>query len=207
MSAKEKQSKSRVERKKERTVQSIIDISINLFKKQGFDATTMEQIAKEVDIAKTTLYNYFSSKEEIIGEYMKRSFSGKNLQRIMHFRELPDTRSRMILIFSELIKGVNEHKEIFERYLVYRMQIMVSFQQDDDVKSGLYLLGHEIIQWGQKVGEIRKDLPLYVLEDLFEFAFIEAVKQFYMEPENFNTNKILENCVDLFLNGVGEKIK
>ena len=48
---------TRMERKKAEMKQKIITVAMTLFKTQGVDATTMEQIAAEVDIAKGTLYN------------------------------------------------------------------------------------------------------------------------------------------------------
>lgn len=57
-------------RKKEPELVSINQEKISqkakeLFKAKGFEATSMEEIAKEVDMSKTTLYVYFKSKEEI----------------------------------------------------------------------------------------------------------------------------------------------
>lgn len=207
MSNKEKLGESRIQRKKNETKQKIITIAMRLFKEYGVQGTTMEQIAQEVDIAKGTLYNYFPLKEAIIDEYIKQSFSHKNSQRIRQLENLPDTKSRWIQVFSELFRGVQEQKEIFEKYLVYRMQNMVSFNPDDSEKSGFYLLGTEIIKLGQKSGEIRTDLPIAVLRELFEFAFIEAVKQFYMEPEKFNMSQAIGCYVDLCMNGVKQEKK
>jgi AcrR family transcriptional regulator len=42
---------------------------MDLFKQQGFNETSMEQIAEESDIAKVTLYKYFEVKEAIIAAY------------------------------------------------------------------------------------------------------------------------------------------
>ena len=201
MRMKESPAGSRVERKKEETKKKIIAVAMNLFKEQGFDATTMEQIARETDIAKGTLYNYFPVKEAIIDEYIKRSFREKNSERMLQLQKMPNTRTRMILLFSELIAGVQRAKDFFERYIVYRMQKMISFNQDDGEKSGFYLVGMKIIKLGQKSAEIRTDLPLYVLEDMLEFTFIAVVKQFYLEPERFNARAAIEQCVDLFING------
>ena len=55
---------------------------------------------------------------------------------------------------------------------------------------------------GQETGEIRRDMPLHILVALVEFVFIEVTQQFYSEPETFNSGKVIEQCVDLFLNGV-----
>ena len=197
---------SRVERKKEETKKKIIEIAINLFKEQGVDGTTMEQIAREVDIAKGTLYNYFPVKEAIIDEYIKRSFKDKNPIRMQELLAAPDTRSRMIIAFEGLLQGIEAQKELFEKYLVYRMQNMISFQQNEKDKSGFHLLAMGIIELGQKKGEIRNDLSLHILIDFFEFVFIEIVKQFYMDPEQFKAQEAIERCVDLFINGVSKGV-
>jgi len=208
MNSKEVSSGNRVERKKEETKQKIITIAMELFKENGIDAVTMEQIAREVDIAKGTLYNYFPVKEAIISEYIQRSFQEKYSARILQFSKLPDTRARMVSILSTLIEGVQEQKEIFEKYLVYQIQNMISIDRDAGVKSGIKLLAQEIIVLGQKGGEIRSDLPLDILAALFEFVFVEVTQEFYMKPEAFNASETIASCVDLFINGAKyEEIK
>lgn len=196
---------SRMERKKETTRQKIMDTALMLFKEQGVEAVTMEQIALEADIAKGTLYNYFPVKEAIIDEIMKRSFREKHNARIEEFQQLPDTRSRMILIFTTLIEGIRDNKELYEKYTVYRMQHMASLQQNENVKSGLHLLEDAIIKLGQTNGEIRTDYPLYIVRDLFEVAFVEAVKWFYMDPDNYDAVDSVEKCVDIFMDWASKK--
>jgi len=202
MNIKETPGVSRAERKKEETKQKVVTKAMELFKNQGIDGTTMEQIAEEVDIAKGTLYNYFPVKEAIIDEYIKRSSKEKNSKRIMRLTSLSDTRSRMILSFSELIEGVQAQKEIFEKYLVYQMKNTISLKKEETEKSGIELLAGEIIRLGQENGEIRTDLPNDIMIDLFVFAFVEVAKQFYVMADKFNAQGTIEQCVDLFINGV-----
>lgn len=192
---------SRIERKKEETKQKIINVAMNLFKNQSVVGTTMEQIADEVDIAKGTLYNYFPVKEAIISEYIRRTFQEKSSVRIIQLRQMPDTRTRMIFILSELMEGIQSQKEIFEKYLTYQIQNMISLRRDAVPKSGFEMLGIEIIELGQKSGEIRDDLPLEILKAFFDFVFVEVAQQFYVDPEKFNTPEVIEQCVNLFLNG------
>lgn len=195
----------RVERKKEETRQKIITTAMKLFRENGVDATTMEQIAEAVDIAKGTLYNYFPVKEAIISDFIQRSFREKNPERILQFKKLPNTRSRLIYILSELVQGVQAQKEIFEKYHAYRVKNMISLHQDETVETGIGLISTGIIQLGQENGEIRTDLPLDILADLFEFVFIEVAMQFYKEPDQFDARTTIEQCVDLFLNGAKQQ--
>ncbi len=192
----------RTERKKEETRVKIIQIAMGLFKEQGLGATTMEEIAARADIAKGTLYHYFPVKEAIIDEYIKRAFKSLNAERVARLRPLPDTRTRMVMIINELVNGVQAQKEIFEKYILYRTQQLLSFHVDESQKSGLYLVIAKILDLGQASGEIRTDLPRLVIEDQFEFIFMEVVKQAYLTPEGFDQQAMVERCVDLFLNGV-----
>jgi AcrR family transcriptional regulator len=193
---------NRTERKKETTRRKIMDVAMDLFRQQGVESTTMEQIAAEVDIAKGTLYNYFSVKEAIIDEYIKRSFQENNDERVRQIRTMPDTRSRLNHYFQVMFEGVRTHRDIFEKYLIYRMQTMVTYQPEESERSGFQLTAAEIIGLGRENGEIRSDLPFHVVLELFEFAFIELVKQFFAQSGNFDAPARIEQYVDLCLRGL-----
>ncbi|MDC0610778.1 TetR/AcrR family transcriptional regulator [Vibrio sp.] len=59
--------------KTEERRQSIVEIAKEAFIQQGFEQTSMSYIAKKVGGSKATLYNYFSSKEEIFSAVMESS--------------------------------------------------------------------------------------------------------------------------------------
>ncbi|MFD6159499.1 TetR/AcrR family transcriptional regulator [Nocardia sp. NPDC060256] len=54
------------ERKKQQTRLRIIEVGLNLCDTQGFDATTVEQIANAADVSPRTINRYFDSKEDIV---------------------------------------------------------------------------------------------------------------------------------------------
>ena len=54
------------ERKKQRTRRTIVDVATRLFAEQGYDATTLVQIADEAEIAPSTFFNYFPAKVDIV---------------------------------------------------------------------------------------------------------------------------------------------
>lgn len=191
----------RQERRKEETRKKIIEAAMELFNKQGFYDTTMEQIAEKADVAKKTLYNHFPVKEAIVSEYIQRDFKVQNPENIQQLKRRPDTRSRMIFTFSKSIEWVREQKELFEKYLIYRLRNMISLHQEEDVRSGFHLLAAGIVELGQKSGDIRDDVPLDLLVDRFEFVWIEIVQQFYKKPEKFKAREVIERSVDLFING------
>ncbi|HPH96939.1 MAG TPA: helix-turn-helix domain-containing protein [Anaerolineaceae bacterium] len=196
---------SRMERKKEENRQKIIATAMGLFGQHGYDATTMEQIAAAADIAKGTLYNYFPVKEAILDAFIKQSFKERNAERIARMHALPDTRSRMIQMLTDLMAGVANQPVIFEKYFIYRIQNMIALRQDESTHSGLISLEQAILELGQQSGELRADLPQALLLALIEFVFIEVAQQYYRAPETFKASQTIEDCVDLFMNGAASR--
>ena len=54
------------EKKKEKTRKLISDIARDLFIERGYGAVTVAEIAEKAEVAVTTLFNYFPTKESII---------------------------------------------------------------------------------------------------------------------------------------------
>lgn len=53
-------------RKKDRTRRTLQAEAVRLFTQQGFEATTIEEIAAAAEVAPRTFFRYFSSKEEVV---------------------------------------------------------------------------------------------------------------------------------------------
>lgn len=56
-----------------RTKRQIVDVAYQLFLDQGYDETTMEQIAERAEVGSSTLYRYFPSKDLLILERLTAS--------------------------------------------------------------------------------------------------------------------------------------
>ncbi|MEV0053560.1 TetR/AcrR family transcriptional regulator [Saccharopolyspora shandongensis] len=57
---------SRRERKKQLTRQRIVMAAVRLFEEQGYEQTTVAQIAAAADVDPKTFFNYFRSKDEVL---------------------------------------------------------------------------------------------------------------------------------------------
>jgi AcrR family transcriptional regulator len=54
------------ERKKQRTKEAIQREAMRLFQEQGYEETTIEQIAAAAEISPSTFFNYFPTKEDLV---------------------------------------------------------------------------------------------------------------------------------------------
>jgi len=74
----------------------ILDNASELFRKQGYPGTTMDQIAESVGMSKVRIYRYWNSKEEILFEAIKqfhRNFIN-SLKQIVESNETPENKLR-----------------------------------------------------------------------------------------------------------------
>jgi len=127
------------ERKKQKTREAIQRAAMQLFMNQGYDETTIEEIAAAVEISPSTFFNYFATKEDVVlldtydpvtilafhdrpaGEPLSRS-----VRQVMHRmatvverdRELILARSRLILAVPELRARIWDEWERTQALLV-----------------------------------------------------------------------------------------
>lgn len=53
---------------------AIMDVALELFANEGFHGTTISRIAKKTEISKGLMYNYFTSKEELLNAIIDEGF-------------------------------------------------------------------------------------------------------------------------------------
>ena len=195
---------NRRERKKLETRQKITKIAMYLFKKQGFDSTTMEQIAEEVDISKATLYNYFPVKETIISDYWQNNVRDLKYHLLKMIQLMPDTSSRIEKTFSKAATELFKSKQdIYKVYLNHWLRNFNNPSISARMESGFEDIFTMIIKLGQQSGDIRKDLPLELLIKHLEFMFLTACINWLSDPKLFPLEKTLNQTVLLFIDGAG----
>lgn len=92
--------------KSEERREAIMAVALEIFREQGFEAASMSQIAARVGGSKATLYNYFSSKEELLLEAMlngAKNFAREVLALLDQSDNLPNQLQRFVCSLLQLL--------------------------------------------------------------------------------------------------------
>lgn len=161
------------------SMKNIMQAAFLLFSKQGFEATSIAQIAKQAGISKGLLYNYYQSKEELLEQLILDAFSqGDDL--ITHPRS-DDPRIMLEDLFRWYFKELRERTDYWR--LVTELTLKVDrfrFVRDitvEKMKAYVTFLEHLLTQIGieNPAGEAK------IIMALFDGIGI----QFVMMRENY----------------------
>lgn len=105
---------------KEATRLRILDASVVVFRKCGFEKTQIKEIAQEANVGTSTIYGYYGSKVEL--------FLASFIDRIMNLEfdesrvseELEDgiTEGLLKLLFNDRVNSVEEDRELLRSFVV-----------------------------------------------------------------------------------------
>jgi AcrR family transcriptional regulator len=98
-----------------RTRQTLLEVALERFASQGYDATTTEEIAEAAGVSPRTFFRYFPTKESVLffGEYdFIRSFADVYLAQPAELAEL----DAMKAAFVRLVPGVARFRERIKLY-------------------------------------------------------------------------------------------
>ncbi len=192
---------SRRVRKKAELQTLIMRHAVRLFRERGFDATTMEQIAAEADIAKRTLYAYFPVKEAIVSFYWKSNVEENAGRFPQLLSEYPDTRSRLQAVFLSAADAFKADPEFARIELGFQFQLLARNPLNQMYKSGFDSFLAGVVAAGQEQGDVRKDVPAAEMASQLVWAFTSACLLWFSAPESFSLEERLHMLVELFLDG------
>jgi len=190
-----------VERKKKEIHDRIVTVAGELFNQQGFENTTMDQIAAEAVVARKTLYNYFSVKEAIADKYV-RTISQDTAQKTLEtLSDLPDTRSRLIAAINNRYDWLELNPELCGIVLMYRIKIMLQEPNYKFKSSGTQTLIMDILRADQERGEISSDIPIERVFGYIEYMRTAMVLDWLKDNTRVNLREETVRLVDLVLYG------
>jgi len=98
--------------KAEETRERIVDAALKLFRQQGFDATTMRDIAAAAGVATGAAYYYFRSKEELVMAFYVRTAEEAGVLLPPALQRSSDLRKRLRTVIDLKLSQFVDHRRL-----------------------------------------------------------------------------------------------
>ncbi len=138
---------------------AILEAAQKVFARRGFHSARTQEIAREAGVAEGTLYNYFSSREEIFLSLFDDRWE-KFTERVRrHTSTLSDPSDKLKAIFSSAMKMFLRNKALARLFLVETAPGSVYLGSRVALRLADFLdLVEEIIDEGKREGKYHPDL-------------------------------------------------
>lgn len=172
---------SRRERKKEETKDRIFKAAFALFKRQGVEATTIDEICEKADVAKGTFFNYFRHKEAVFGYLAEDWFAQAEAESSTILARPGRVGPQLIAMFSELA-GFYEEEPALARYVLQEW-MQNQHSDTDEMCRNWDDLALRLIRKLQANGELRTDETPERLAGVIHCVHQGTILEFVASPE------------------------
>jgi AcrR family transcriptional regulator len=188
---------SRRERKKRETHLRLMKAALHLFREQGYDATTVEQIAEAADVAKGTFFNYFETKEAILPAMAEWRLC--QLEDVLSpERGAPASPVARIKLALRLVA----EDPLSHPVLTRRLFAAGRHRLDVRPVHALTNVLAEQVRQAQAAGEIRTDVDPTYLGGVIRTLFFEQLMMWHCGNRPALLPDVLDGTVDLLLEGI-----
>jgi len=180
----------------------ILNVAKQKFLRSGFYKVSMDSLVQELRTSKSSLYNHFSSKEELVKAVIdelnleintalseilnndKLSFKGKLIS-VSEF-----TKDLLSSVSEEFLKDLEINTpEIWEYYQRTRMERINKYYR-------------RLFEIGISEGMIRSDININIILAIYLNLMELPLKAEHIEFLNMNNQNIYEDTTEVFLNGI-----
>ena len=167
------------ERKKARLRQQIVDTSIKLFRKHGYENTRIDDIVHMLEISQPTFFRYFPSKDAVLREVGERGFACICERLRSELSSKAGTGERLRRLYVTLAREVESDRQLWQA-------VVLSGAMD-----------------GQKRGEVTRAFPVVHLAEFMEGLYNTVVRQWAVDltgPHKLTAR--MRSAVEFFLRGI-----
>lgn len=203
----------RKEREKQKRKELIIRAAEKVFFSQGFERSTMDDIAEEAELSKGTLYLYFKSKEDLhisvvhkVGSRLKASMMGiENLDEDA-FEKLV-SMGRATIEFANKFPDQMKSIMLIESFELQQTSYSTSQLKDVIFKDSPVGIVIRIVEQGVKEKLIRADIPAPLIAHTLWMQMLSVVrfvstKSTLIKMLELTPVQVYESHFELVLNGI-----
>ena len=195
----------RIAREREARTSLILDSAERLFVEKGYDATSVQDIAERADFSRTSIYQYFSNKEEIYLCILER-YTDLLTERVLTATADSVPVPDKIRAFLEEIRKISREKSnFFELYFIQRHQVEPRLSTElraqlNAKRRELENVFRDFYRQGIERGEVR-NINVKDASNLFfaQIAGMMLLHEYYGDEFDVTLDQHLDQSLQLYL--------
>jgi len=189
------------ERKKRQSRARILEAARDLFQSQGFDATSIEQIAEKAEVSRGTFFNYFSTKNALLGAIADEELTWLQHRVETNLASVPSAvdkiRRTMCMFVDDTLPFLQVARYVF-------LDALQHSADDDATSIWLGEILRRLVVEAQSSGEIRADLDPVEISHALTGAYMAALFSWVAaaSPPTPSEMPMVEDIVDMLFEGI-----
>ncbi len=185
-----------------------MDASVRLFAENGYEKTSINQLARAAGIGKGTVYTYFKTKREILLAFCEEELDFINAEVARHSSEEADFLERILTVFVGTFRFSRQHRD-FGRIMLRESFFPSDLRLDQSrrMEERYFRMLTPILQQGQQRGELRPDLEFTLVIGHFYGLFLVVMSAWYTDRLRSEDDVVqgLRSLFEQALTGLGPR--
>jgi len=181
----------------------IFETAMDLFAEKGYDGVTVDDICEKAGVAKSTFYNLFKSKDQIIvEEFLKIDTYYKEILEKLK-RKKKSHIDKMVQFITLTFKYIS-NQGIETIKVTYHSQIGPSVEGSPVASSErpLYQIVEQIVQEAQEAGEVRTDINAAIITQTLVRFTRGVVYDWCLQNGGFDLEQAGREYLKLVIDGI-----
>ncbi len=177
---------------------AIIAAARAVFMKHGFDRAKIAEIAKRAGVAEGTVYLYFENKNALLLAVAKEFYDHLTRDAAAGIKDLSDTADRLAFLARHHLERVAEEWPVLSTAMMpYKASDHYRQSEGYQLNRTYVEVFDQVIRDGVNRGEIRADVPLSIMRDIFYGGLEYGARTMRLRPGRANLDETVRHVMAL----------
>ncbi|WP_434309060.1 TetR/AcrR family transcriptional regulator [Hominifimenecus sp. rT4P-3] len=187
---------------KESTKNKIARIAWKLFHEKGYENTTIDEIIAESGTSKGSFYHYYSGKDELLST-LSSIFDAKYEELIQTIDPDMNSYEKLLYLCCEVHRMIEEEIPIDLLASMYASQVIKKGDKHlVDQNRYYYRIINQLVDEGQRRGQITKDLPYYEIAQLYIISERALIYDYCISDGGYSLEERTKKMMPLMFGGI-----
>ncbi len=182
---------------------AIVEVAAEVFRRKGYDAGSLDDVAAELHLRRASLYHYVNSKAELLNLIFDRAISSA-LERLEELIRIEDPEARLAALIRHQVRTVTDQPVMLAVFFDNRPRLDEAYEAGIRAKERRYVrIFAEAVSAAIEVGAIPRVNARYAANSLLGFA---SWTYKWFDPARDDAEDLARTLTELILHrDVGER--